>query len=137
MTNKFTNLEYLYFHLKDKNLNPYFIGQHKGLADKEYLVIKKSNIIPWSDGGRLNQQIIDIILFTPANSYIKLDKQYKRVIAAIKEFNDKSPFEADGEIVNHRNWLRKTGAEGPDVIDDDKKAYTRSIEYIIQKTEVL
>lgn len=107
----------IYNKLKEKTLNPYFIGQHEGLCDKPFLVIKEGNQIPSIQSNKTGQKIIDIIVFVPLNSYIALDPYMKQIRLALKELS----------------YLRKTGLETPAITDDDKKAYTTSIEYVIQK----
>lgn len=107
----------IYTKLKLRNLNPYFIGQHEGECEKPFLVIKEGNQIPSIQSNKTGQKIIDIIVFVPLNSYIALDPYMKDIRLALKELN----------------CLRKTGLETPAIVDDDKKAYTTSIEYIIQK----
>ena len=58
---------------------------------------------------------MDLILVVPLNSYIQ-----KRAI------------EHTGGYEGLKT-LRKTGTETPIITDDEKKAYTTSIEYIVQK----
>lgn len=103
--------------LRENNLNPYAPGQHQGLCDKPYCVIKESNQIPSLQSNKIGQKVIDIIVFVPLNSYIALEPYMKQIRVALKELSN----------------LRKTGFETPAVTDDDKKAYTASIEYIIMK----
>lgn len=103
--------------LKQKGLNPYPPGQHTGLCDKPYCVVKEGNQLPSLQSNRLGQRIIDIIVFVPLNSYIALEPYMKQIRFALKELPN----------------LRKTGFETPAVTDNDKKAYTSSIEYVIIK----
>ncbi len=110
-------LEDIYAHLKEKELNPFFIGQHKGECTKRYCVIKENLQVPYFNTNKLGYKLVDIIVFVPANSYIQVEPYVKQIRAAMKELK----------------WLRKTGNETPVITDDDKKAYTTSIEYVIQK----
>jgi hypothetical protein len=103
--------------LKENNLNPYPPGKHEGLCDKPYCVVKEGTQIPSIQSNRLGQKVIDIIVFVPLSSYIALEPYMKQIRAALKEVLD----------------LRKTGFETPAITDDDKKAYTSSIEYVIIK----
>lgn len=110
----------IYIHLKNNNLNPYFPGQHRGECEEPYVVIKEGTQIPNINTNKLGQKVIDIIIFVPLNSYIAIDPYVKKIRAALKELP----------------YLRKTGLETPVITDDDKKAYTASIEYqIIKKLE--
>lgn len=107
----------VYDKLKKEKLNPYFIGQHKGLCNTSYCVIKEGNQIPSINSNRVGQKVIYIIVFVPANSYISIDPYVKSIKLAIEGLKN----------------IRKTGLETPVVTDDDKKAYTMSIEYVVQK----
>lgn len=107
----------IYTHLKGKGLNPYFPGQHKGNCKDEFVIIMEGTQMPSIRSNQLGQQIIDFIIFVPAESYIKIDPYKKEIRQALKEISN----------------LRKTGQETPTITDDDKKAYTTSIEYVIQK----
>lgn len=103
--------------LKEKGLNPYAPGQHEGLCDKPYCVVKEGTQIPSIQSNRVGQRVLDVIVFVPISSHIALEPYMKSIRSALKELPN----------------LRKTGFETPAVTDDDKKAYTTSIEYIIQK----
>lgn len=107
----------IYDKLKEEGLNPYFIGQHKGHCEKAFAVISEGTLIPNVNSRTLGTKPISIILFVPAKSYIEVDPYAKSVRAALKELS----------------YLRKTNTETPVIVDDDKKAYTMSIEYILQK----
>ena len=110
----------IYNHLKTKNLNPYFIGQHQGECTERYCVIKENSQVPYFNSNRLGYKTVDIILFVPLNSYIAMESYTKEIRSDMKE------------LIN----LRKTGNETPVITDDTKKAYTMSIEYqIIKKLE--
>lgn len=103
--------------LKEKGLNPYAPGKHEGLCDKPYCVVKEGTQIPSIQSNRLGQRVVDIIVFVPLSSYIVLEPYMKSIRSALKELPN----------------LRKTGFETPAVTDDEKKAYTSSIEYVIIK----
>ena len=53
----------------------------------------------------------------PNNSYVAVEPYADDIRNALKELE----------------YLRKTGTETPVIVDDDKKAYTMSIEYLLQK----
>ncbi len=107
----------IYTKLKENNLNPYPPGKHKGLCEEPYVVIKEGTQIPSIQSNRLGQRVIDIIIFVPLNSYIAIDPYVKKIRAALKELP----------------YLRKQGGETPIITDDEKEAYTMSIEYVLQK----
>lgn len=103
--------------LKEKNLNPYPPGKHEGLCVKPYCVVKEGTQIPSIQSNRLGQKVIDIIVFVPVSSYIAIDPYIKSIRSALKELTN----------------IRKTGFETPAITDNNKKAYTTSIEYVIIK----
>lgn len=103
--------------LESKNLNPFYPGQHQGKCTEPYTVIREGAQIPSPSGRTTGQKIIDIILFTPGNSYLQMEEYKKQV----------------GEALREIKGLRKTGIETPIITDDDKEAYTSSQEYVIHK----
>ncbi len=107
----------IFNHLKDKGLNPYAPGQHKGECEEEFCIVRQGTCIPNFLTNKLGQQIIDIILFVPVNSFVVMGPYAKNIREALKELK----------------YLRKTGTETPIIPDDEKKAYTMSIEYVTQK----
>lgn len=107
----------IYTKLKNKNLNPYFKGQHKGLCKESFVVVGEGSQIPNINSNVIGQKIIDIIIMVPVNSYISVKPYADDIRNALKELK----------------YLRKTGTETPVIVDDEKKAYTMSIEYVLQK----
>lgn len=107
----------VYTKLNQMHLNPYYTGQHRGLVRSPHVIIRQGPQIAQIGTNKVGQTQIDIILFVPIESYIKLEPYKKLVIAALKELK----------------WLRKTGFETPVIVEDDKKAYSMSMEYVIQK----
>lgn len=106
--------------LREKGLNPYPPGQHKGECTERYCVVKENSQVPYFYSNKVGYRLVDIILFVPINSYIQVESYINEVREAMKELD----------------FLRKTGNETPIIIDDTKKAYTTSIEYqIIKKLE--
>lgn len=103
--------------LRDKGLNPYPPGQHEGLCEKRYCVVKENTQVSFFNSNKTGYRSIDIILFVPLNSYIQVEPYAQEIRSAIKEITS----------------LRKTGYESPIIPDNDKKAYTTSIEYQILK----
>lgn len=108
----------IYDKLKGDGLGPYFIGQHKGLCLNSYVVIRQGTTIPSINSRRLGQGVVDIMLFVPADSYVEFAPYADKVKKSLRGLGS----------------LRKTGNESPIITDDDKKAYTQTIEYVKQKT---
>ncbi len=107
----------IFNHINTAGLNPHAPGQHQGECKNNFCIIREGSTIPSFFTNQLGQQIIDIILFVPVNSYIAMAPYAKDIRESMKELK----------------YLRKTGTETPPIPDDEKKAYTMSIEYIIQK----
>jgi hypothetical protein len=107
----------IYSKLKENKLNPYPIGGHRGECKEDYCVIKEGTQVPTINTNKLGYKRIDIILFIPIGSYIEVEDYAKEIRKAMQELK----------------FLRKTGAETPIVVDDEKKAYTMSIEYQVMK----
>jgi len=106
--------------LREKGLNPYAPGQHKGLCNERHCVVKENTQVPYFNSNKVGYRLVDIILFVPINSYVAVEPYMKEIRSAMKELT----------------FLRKTGNETPVITDDEKKAYTTSIEYqIIKKLE--
>ncbi len=108
----------VYDKLKEKGLNPYPPGKHAGECNERYCVVKESSQVPFFYSRRVGYRLIDVILFVPLASYVKVEPYMQDVRSAMKELAN----------------LRKTGNETPVIVDDTKKAYTTSIEYQIIKT---
>lgn len=106
----------IYKFLKAKKLKVYFPGQHEGHCTEPYIVIHKRNQLPTANN-RLGVQAVDMILYVPKTSYIEAEEYEGKVRSNMKTID----------------FLRKTGFETPWVLDDDKKALTKSMEYVIQK----
>lgn len=107
----------IYTHLKDNGLNPFPPGQHEGICKKRYCVIRESPQVPYFNSNKIGYCLIDIIIFMPISSYIKVKPYQDRIRAALRELS----------------FLRKTGNETPIITDNEVKAYTTSIEYQIMK----
>lgn len=98
-----------------KEFNPYPVGKHEGICREPYLVIREGLTVPSLTTRNLGISYIDIILFVPLDSYVSMAEYKKLVIAKLK------------------GQLRKSGVETPIIPDGDIKAYTTSVEYILQK----
>lgn len=101
----------------NKNLKTYFPGQHKGLCEDPYIVLRESTQIPQIGTNQVGQRLIDVIIYAPKNSYVKAEDYRDEVKHEIKKI----------EV------LRKTGNETPWVLDNDKEALTTSVLYTIMK----
>lgn len=107
----------IYDKLNAKGLNAYFPGQYKGLCKDKFCIVRDRSQIPDVSSRMIGRQGIDIILFIPEGSYISIKPYADDIKEALKEIG----------------YLRKTGFETEVVIDDEKEAYTKSIEYVLQK----
>lgn len=107
----------IYNKLKEKGLNPYPPGRHQGECKERYCVVKENSQVPFFNSNRVGYKLIDIIVFVPLASYIQVEPYMQEIRVAMKELP----------------YLRKTGNETPTIVDDEKKAYTTSIEYQILK----
>ncbi len=110
-------LQEIYIHLKDQGLNPYFPGKHRGECEENYVIIKQGTQMPSLQSRKLGQLVMDFILLIPIYDYKEMKSYRDNIVQALKELS----------------YLRKTGTETPIITDDEKKAYTTSIEYVIQK----
>jgi len=110
-------IQQIYTHLNSKGLSPYFPGQHKGECTSPFVIIREGTQIPSINTNRTGQRVMDFIIFVPVNSYIAVKPYAEDVRTALKDLK----------------YLRKTGTETTIITDDEKKAYTTSIEYIVQK----
>ncbi|WP_052045129.1 hypothetical protein [Caloranaerobacter azorensis] len=103
--------------LKNDGFEVYPPGIKRGNCESPYVVVKDDIQSPIAGTNKIGYKIIDLIIFYPLNRYSEIEN-YKR---QIKSSMDKLKF------------IRKTGNETPVIIDDDRKAYTTSIEYIVYK----
>lgn len=107
----------VYDKLKEKGLNPYQPGKHKGLCEERYCVVKYGSQVPFPFTNKIGYKIIDIILYIPINDYEDVEEYAKKIRYAMKELKS----------------IRKTGNETPVITEDEKEAYTMSIQYQILK----
>lgn len=110
-------IKQMYQKLKQDGLNPYFIGQHTGIATRNYAVVREGAQIQSSTSNKLGQQVLEVLIFVPANSYIQVEQYEESIRQSMKTIK----------------FLRKTGYESPIITDDTKKAYTKTIQYVIMK----
>lgn len=107
----------VYDELKAKGLNPYAPGQHRGLCEERYCVIRESSQLPSIRSSRTGYRLMDVIVFVPIASYLAVKPYVREIKGALKGL----PF------------LYATGNETPVIADNEVKAYTTSVEYRILK----
>lgn len=107
----------VYDKLKDKGLNPYQPGKHKGLCEERYCVVKYGSQVHFPFTNRVGYKAIDIILYVPLDDYEDVEVYAREIRNAMKELKP----------------IRKTGNETPPIVEDEKKAHTMSIQYQILK----
>lgn len=73
----------IYKHLKNKGFDCYSIGQHKGLCEKEYIVIK--NNTPRSLSNILLEEEVELLLYYPLDNYSKVEEFISRVKVAMND----------------------------------------------------
>lgn len=103
--------------LKADGCNPYFVGQHEGLVARNYVVVREGDTIPSLPSNRIGQKVIDIIIYVPIRQYIQIEPYKNKVKDSLRKLS----------------YLRKTGHETPVITEDELKAYSSSIEYVLQK----
>lgn len=101
----------LYEYLKNEGFEVYFIGQHTGICNTNYIVLKDGGSTSLT--GKNGSSTIDVIFYIPKNKFSNSRTFKSAVIESIKEFGE----------------LRYTGVETSIVADDDKKALTFSVIY--------
>lgn len=108
----------IYKHLKNNNIEVYSIGQHKGLCEKPYVVVKEngtSEIV----GTSLANDIVELLIYYPIGRYSELAEYKQLIINAMKL----------------KKGIRRVLNSSPTVVDDDKKAYMTSYYYRKIKTK--
>ena len=110
-------MERIFDKLYEHELNPYFVGQHEGICEEDFVIVKDDGILNSINSNRLGQNIVDIILFVPIYDYTRMETYEKQVKNALKELG----------------YLRSQGFKTPVIADDEKKAYTTSMRYVLQK----
>lgn len=110
-------VEVIYNLLKEKQLNPYMVGFHEGECEKPLVVIKEGIQLPTINSRYVGYKTIDIILLVPLNNYGVVKEHRNKVVQALKGLD----------------WLKKSGMETPVITDNDKKAFTMSMEYVLYK----
>lgn len=96
----------------------YAIGEHQGECKSPYIVLKIDDQIQSVNNSQCGWQTVNIFLYAPLGDITVLDSMIKPVMDGLK------------------GKLEFTGNITSELIDDDKKAYTRRLKYKIPK-EVL
>ena len=107
----------VYDKLKGEGLNPYPPGIHQGECTQNYCVVIDGTQMASVETNKLGQRMVEIIAFVPASNYIGLEAYSKEIKAALKEVSG----------------LRNTGFETPPIPENEKKAFSKSIEYTVFK----
>lgn len=100
----------IYKHLKSKGIDCYSIGQHKGLCEKEYVVIK--NNTPRSTSKVMLEEEVELLLYHKIGEYTKMIDFVEVVKEAMRglSYEDNCvPF--------------------PIIIEDEKQAYMTILSY--------
>ncbi len=108
----------VYDELKNAGLNPFPPGKYVGECKERYCVVKEQTQSAYFNARSVGYRLIDLILFVPASSYIAMG-----VYAA----------EIKTAMLGLKPNVRPTGTETPVITDDDRKAYTTSLEYVVMK----
>ena len=97
-----------YEHLKNSGFEVYSIGQHKGICEKPYIVVKENGLSMVT--GNLTNEIVELLVYYPVGYYTQLEGYKKRLLNTMKKVKG----------------FRRVIDPMPTIIDDDKKAYTTS-----------
>lgn len=108
----------IYKHLKSKNIDVYSIGQHIGVCEASYVVIK--NYTPSSVNNIIEDEEVELFLYGPVGEYTK----FIDFISEIKK------------IMNSLN-LKDNEVKMPIIVEDGKKAYVVKLSYSNIRKKVL
>lgn len=93
----------------------YAIGEHQGECITPYIVLKFDGQLPSVNNTQCGWQFVHVFLFAPLCDITVLDEMVKQVQDILKTL------------------LEFTGEITPEIIDDNAKAYSRRLKYIIPK----
>lgn len=108
----------IYKHLKNNGFDVYSIGQHKGICEKPYIVVKENGTSAIA-GTSLTNDIVEIMIYYPLGAYTKLEEYKQSTLYTMKLLKG----------------IRRVFDPMPTIIDDDKKAYMTSYYYRKIKTK--
>nr|PZN07753.1 MAG: hypothetical protein DIU64_11785 [Caldicoprobacter oshimai] len=103
--------------LEEKGLNPYAPGMYEGVCQERFCIVRMSSQMPMAGTNKVGTKLFDIIVYVPKTRYPDIEPYMQEIKEAMKELN----------------FIRPTGNETPPVPDDEKEAFTASIEYQVLK----
>jgi hypothetical protein len=110
----------IYKRLKEFGFDVYSIGQHEGLCDKPYIVIKEDGEDVHGALNSVSSALISIIIFYPIGRY----SEAAEYVRAVRECLSDVP------------WLKNTGKITGFVVDSDVRAYTCTVFYEVYKRRI-
>lgn len=102
----------VYRHLKNNNIEVYSIGQHEGLCESPYVVLKE-NGVGEIVGTSLVNDVVELMIYYPLGNYSELESYKTLVKNAMKSYKG----------------IRRILEQVPTIVDGDKKAYMTSFRY--------
>lgn len=108
----------IYKHLKANNFDCYSIGQHKGICEKSYIVIK--NNTPRALSKTMLEEEVELFLYYPLGEYTKFIDYIDNVRSTMNGLSLKDNF-----------------IQYPIIVEDDKKAYMTILSYQNNRERVL
>lgn len=99
------------FDILDSIYPCYAIGEHSGECKEPYIVLKFDGQLASVNNSLCGWQFVHVFLYAPLGDITALDDMIVPVQGALKEI------------------LEFTGEITPEVIDDEKKSYTRRLTY--------
>lgn len=108
----------IYRHLRNNGIEVYSIGQHEGLCQRPYVVVKENGVSEIA-GTSLVNDMVELLIYYPMGQYSKLS-EYKASIL---------------DIMKLYRGTRRVIESMHTIIDDDKKAYMTSFTYRKIKTK--
>lgn len=108
----------IYKHLKTNGVDCYSIGQHQGICEKEYVVVK--NNTPRSLNNSMIEEEVELLLYYPLGGYSKFIDfidSVKGVMKALSYKDNYTPY--------------------PIITDDEKQAYMTILSYSNKRKKVL
>ena len=106
-----------YKHLKSKGFKVYSPGQHQGICNESYIVLRDGGGNRVAGSYKLGWSVIDVIIYHPQDKYSSLGDYVESIKTAMKEIKE----------------LKFTGLQTPGLIEEDKQAHTTSLQYQILK----
>lgn len=108
----------IYKHLEANKFDCYSIGQHKGICEKEYIVIK--NNTPRALSKTMLEEEVELFLYYPLGKYSEFIDYIDHVRSSMKGLGLKDNF-----------------IQYPIIVEDDKKAYMTILSYQNNRERVL